>query len=370
MKLEIEGLSKTFTAGRGDSVRAVDDLSLSLDEGQFLVVLGPSGSGKTTLLRCIAGLERPDSGEIRIDGRIVYSSRARVWIPPEQRKISMVFQSYALWPHMTVFNNVAYPLRASGVHKPRIRETVMRALETVGCGQFERRYPSQLSGGQQQRVALARAIVGGSRTILFDEPLSSVDSKVREELRGELSELQRRLAFTAIYITHDQTEAVLLADQLAIFAQGQVVQLGPPRDVYANPQTEYAAEFLGAANRYAGKVVERTKAETKVETDIGPLVSVGATWNGGLGEPVAVIIRPEHCQIQASRPSRSGPNLREVVVERTRFLGYCNEYRVRLSDDVTMEVKSLEQPVLAEGTTAWIQVRPEKICLIVMGSPS
>ncbi len=369
MKLAIEALSKTFTAGRGDSVRAVDDLTLEVDEGQFLVVLGPSGSGKTTLLRCIAGLERPDSGEIRIDGRTVYSAHRRVWVPPERRNISMVFQSYALWPHRTVFNNVAYPLRARGFPKGDIPAAVARALETVGCGPLAHRYPSQLSGGQQQRVALARAIVGGSRMILFDEPLSSVDSRVREELRGELGELQRRLRFSAVYITHDQTEAVLLADQLAIFASGRIVQLGPPREVYAHPTTEYAAQFLGAANRYAGTVRSTSGSAVEVDTEIGRLVAY-ADPAATPGRKVAVIIRPEHCLIQAGKPPAPGPNLREVTVDRSRFLGYCNEYRIRFDGGPAMEIKSLEQPALREGDRAYVHIRAEDVCLIPIAEPA
>ena len=210
--VEVRGLSRTFRSHRA-AVVAVDNLSLEVRQGEMLVLLGPSGCGKTTLLRSIAGLETPDSGEIAVNGRLVYSSSKRVLVPPERRGASMVFQSYALWPHMTVGDNVAYALRSQRVEKSEIAGRTASALDTVGCLPFKERFPHQLSGGQQQRVALARAIASHHGVILFDEPLSNVDAKVRERLRIELLELQRRIGFSAVYVTHDQTEAMVIASR-------------------------------------------------------------------------------------------------------------------------------------------------------------
>jgi iron(III) transport system ATP-binding protein len=364
VKLAIRHLRKTFAPSHGAPVHAIDDVSLDVADGELLVVLGPSGSGKTTLLRCIAGLERPDEGEISIDDKLVFSSAKRTWVPPERRGISMVFQGYALWPHMTVFDNVAYPLRSERLARATVQDSVARTLDLVGCGALGARYPSQLSGGQQQRVAVARAIVNASGMVLFDEPLSNVDARVREELRSELSALQRRLRFTAVYITHDQTEAVVMADSVAVFAGGKVLQKAPPRELYDHPATTFVAEFMGAANRLAGVVGTGDGGRTMIQTDAGAFEAAASTTPTRPGDAVVMIFRPEHCRID-NKPSSSA-NSHEGVVERSVFLGTCTEYRVRINH-ATIAVRSMNRPILAEGTTAWIAVEAEDIS--VMGTP-
>jgi iron(III) transport system ATP-binding protein len=243
MSVEVEDLSKAF----GDTV-VLKSIRAEFASGQISVLLGPSGCGKTTTLRCIAGLEQPTSGRIAFSDRVVYQKRPAVWVPVERRRISMVFQSYAIWPHMTVFQNVSLPLRAVGVKRQEINARVAEVLDMVGLREFSDRSATQLSGGQQQRVALARCAVSDSPIILMDEPLSNLDAKLRVAMRGEILELQRRLKRTILFVTHDQEEAMSIADTVYLFREGSIVQQGAPNDLYEYPQTRYAAEFLGRAN--------------------------------------------------------------------------------------------------------------------------
>ncbi|MDE3078339.1 MAG: ABC transporter ATP-binding protein, partial [Chloroflexota bacterium] len=235
-RVAVRNLTKVYHTRRGP-VLALDNVSLEIAAGEILVLLGPSGCGKTTLLRCIAGLERPDSGELYVQGRPVFSSSTHVWLPPERRQLSMVFQSYALWPHMTVFENVAYPLRNVKVPAAEVRERTEAVLGVVGLGAYAPAYPGQLSGGQQQRVALARAIVANEGVVLFDEPLSNLDAKVRERLRVDLLALQRDIGFSALYVTHDQTEATALGDRIAVMSTGRMAQSGTPVEIYDRPSS-------------------------------------------------------------------------------------------------------------------------------------
>src|SRR5690606_21791699 len=253
----ITGLHKRFRRGDGSVVRAIDDVTLSVGRGELVVLLGPSGCGKTTLLRSIAGLEQPDSGEITVSGTTQYSSERGLDVPPERRNISMIFQSYALWPHMTVFDNVAYPLQSRRSRRPakdELRRRVREALTLVGVPELERQYHSQMSGGQQQRVALARALVSNDEVVLFDEPLSNVDAKVREQLRLELLAMQRSLGFSAVCGTHDQAAAMELAHRIAVIDTGRVAQIGTPQEIYLRPATRYVANFIGASNEVVGRV--------------------------------------------------------------------------------------------------------------------
>jgi iron(III) transport system ATP-binding protein len=246
--LKLEGLVKTFRSG-SDTVRAVDDVSLEVDRGELLVLLGPSGCGKTTLLRCIAGLESADVGRISFDEDVVFEGVRRIDRPPNKRNIGMVFQSYALWPHKTVRKNIAYPLTVRGMKQELNDGWVEAVAELVDCGHLLDRYPGQLSGGQQQRIALARGLVARPDVLLFDEPLSNLDALLRSQVRNELHELHERLEFTGVYVTHDQSEALALGDRLAIMRTGSVEQIGTPHEVYENPVSEYAAHFVGFANR-------------------------------------------------------------------------------------------------------------------------
>src|SRR4051812_46035257 len=245
--LQVAGLIKNF--GGRNAVNVIDGLDLHVEEGEFLILLGPSGCGKTTTLRCIAGLESPSSGSISFGGRTVFDAPAKVNLAPNKRDVGMVFQSYALWPHMTVRKNIAYPLRARHERRGLQDGWVDDIAVAVDCGELLSRYPSQLSGGQQQRVALARGLVARPAVILFDEPLSNLDARLREQVRNELAELHHRLGFTAVYVTHDQSEALALGDRLAIMRNGRIEQQGTPREVFAAPSSEYVAGFIGMGNR-------------------------------------------------------------------------------------------------------------------------
>jgi len=240
----ISGLSKSY----GSNV-IVDDLDLEIDEGEFLVLLGPSGCGKTTTLRCLAGLETPEAGRIEFKGRAVYDSAARLNVPAHKRSIGMVFQSYALWPNMTVRRNIAYPLKVRKMKDAIAAGRVEETAEMVHCGHLLDRYPSQLSGGQQQRIALARGLSARPDLVLFDEPLSNLDARLRDQVRTEIHRLHESLGFGAVFVTHDQSEAFALGDKLAIMRAGTIEQLGTPDEVYNNPATDYVADFIGMSNR-------------------------------------------------------------------------------------------------------------------------
>ena len=245
--VSIQGLSKHF--GGKTPTTAIDDLNLEIELGEFLVLLGPSGCGKTTTLRCIAGLETADAGTITFSERTVFDVGRHINVPPNKRNIGMVFQSYALWPHMTVRKNVGYPLRAKKVKGKQANEWIEEVARLVDTSDLLDRYPAQLSGGQQQRVALSRGLVARPELVLFDEPLSNLDARLRELVRTEIFELHQRLKFTAVYVTHDQSEALALGDRLVIMRSGAIEQLGRPDEIFEEPATEYVAEFIGMSNR-------------------------------------------------------------------------------------------------------------------------
>lgn len=245
---QISGLQKSFKQG-DRIVHAVQDLDLQIRAGEYVVVLGPSGCGKSTLLRCLAGLETPDAGRISLSGRVVYDSERGVDAKPNRRRVGMVFQNYALWPHLSVERNVAYPLRMQKVAKSERRDRVQDVLKALECDQLSAMLPAQLSGGQQQRVALARALIAQPDILLLDEPLSNLDALLRITLRSELLRLHREFGFTALHITHDQAEALEMGDRVILMREGQIEQMGRPEDVYAKPVSPYAATFLGVRNR-------------------------------------------------------------------------------------------------------------------------
>ena len=352
-RISVRGLTKTYHTRRGE-VAALRGVSMDVAEGEIMVLLGPSGCGKTTLLRCVAGLEHPDSGEIIVNDRTAYSSADRISLPPERRDLSMVFQSYALWPHMTVFENVAYPLRTTKVAKDEIRERVHAVLATVGLDKYHASYPGQLSGGQQQRVALARALVTNQGVILFDEPLSNLDAKVRERLRDELLGLQRDIGFTALYVTHDQTEATGLGDRIAVMEVGSVAQLGSPTDIYYTPTSRYVADFVGSANELTGSVKELAGGHVRVETAIGPLLGT-STAELTVGQPVRVLFRPEHCRVAAAGPE--GHNQLQCRVERSMFLGSHVEYLLSAGSE-RLVLKTMEREILAPGSDVGVCLDP------------
>jgi iron(III) transport system ATP-binding protein len=295
-EVRITGVSKMF----GSTV-AVDDITFTIPDGAFASFLGPSGCGKTTTLRMVAGLEHPSAGEISIGGGVV--SGDDVFVLPEDRQIGMVFQSYAVWPHLTVFDNVAFPLKVRRRPKALIREQTEKALATVRLDGLAERYPAQLSGGQQQRIALARAIVFEPRLLLLDEPLSNLDAKLREQMRTEMRELQQRLEITTLYVTHDQQEALALSDVVMVMDQGRIVQIGPPKEIYQRPANRFVADFVGWANFLDGAVVDANTVSV-LGVDMK-----GATIPSGLarGASVHVSVRPDdvkllaHGQVAASR---------------------------------------------------------------------
>jgi iron(III) transport system ATP-binding protein len=344
--ITIRSLTKTF-GKRGSGEQALRAVDLDVRTGEFLVLLGPSGCGKTTLLRSIAGLERPDEGSIWIDGQVAFDSAARVDVDAGRRPVTMIFQSYALWPHMSAAKNVAFPLRCAGVSRSEIASRVDEILTKVGIGQLAARYPGEMSGGQQQRLALARALVVGQRVVLFDEPLSNVDAQVREKLRLELIRMQRTLGFTAIYVTHDQSEAMELADRIAVMSQGRVAQLDEPRELYKNPRDINVARFLGQSNELP-LVVEEYDPQTDRIVGRGPVGRVAAVWQPGaetapprVGEELVAFGRPADFVVAEPRDASGGAeaagdqlhdNRWRGKVEATRFLGSHTEYVVQIGE--------------------------------------
>ncbi len=324
--LQVQNLFKSFAAGKAEvrkRVLAVEDLSIDVEEGQLFTLLGPSGCGKTTTLRCIAGLEMPDRGEISVGGRVLFSSERRVRVPPNERALGMVFQSYAIWPHMNVYKNVAFPLevlpRKQRPAKKEIRSRVERVLAVVALDQLASRQATALSGGQQQRLALARALVLEPSLLLLDEPLSNLDAKLREEMRFELKRLQRELGITGVYVTHDQVEALAMSNRVAVMRDGKIEQVGHPREIYERPQSKFVADFIGTSNFIDGVVEAREGGRYRVKTEDGVL-SVPSDADFAVGSAVVVAARPEHLELSPGS-NGAGPNYWNGRVEARAFLG-------------------------------------------------
>ncbi|MDO8691228.1 MAG: ABC transporter ATP-binding protein, partial [Dehalococcoidia bacterium] len=315
--VKVDRLRKKFVGQHG-AIKAVDGISFEVPEGGFFTLLGPSGCGKSTTLRCVAGLEKPEDGEIMVGGQAMYSKSRNITVPPHKRGMGMVFQSYAIWPHMTVFENVAYPLRVAKKHSGKeIKEKVEKALDMVKLNGLESRPAPYLSGGQQQRLALARALVREPKVLLLDEPLSNLDAKLREHMRLELRDLQRRIGVTTIYVTHDQMEALALSNVIAVMQDGNIVQTGAPREMYENPNCKFVADFFGSTNFLEGKLSTRTGDYATVETQHGVIHC--AVPNGSIGENVLVSVRPEN--IEVSRTADGPNNVFPAKVEQAAFLG-------------------------------------------------
>lgn len=324
--VELQGITKLF----GRDTRAVDHVDLQVEEGEFVSLLGPSGCGKTTTLRIIAGLEEPTSGRVILQGRDVTD------LPPYRRNIGMVFQNYALFPHKTVEENVAFGLRMRGLPRSEIGRRVNEALRMVGIPNLADRYPRQLSGGQQQRVALARAIVVEPAVLLLDEPLSALDKKLREQMRGELKRLQAQLGITTIFVTHDQEEALTLSDRIAIMDKGRIIQQGPPIELYRSPASAFVAYFLGTSNLLEGVVRTIHNGMLAIETDRGLMVLVSA-GNGDhsripvhVGATVTVVIRPEDVFLGDAAVCSPTVNTHPGEVRDVFFLGPMVRYNVLL----------------------------------------
>ena len=364
-RIQITNVTKRYRRAGGATITPVDNISLTVAENELVVLLGPSGCGKTTLLRCVAGLETPDEGEIVIDGRVVFSSAKGIFVPPDQRRLSMIFQSYALWPHMTVAQNVGYPLEGQKLPTAEIARRVSQALELVGVGGLEAQFPGRISGGQQQRVALARALVSNSSVVLFDEPLSNVDAQVRNQLRFELKRMQRQIGFSGLYVTHDQAEAMELGHRVAVLQSGRIAALDTPRRVYEEPTNHYVANFVGVSNFLDGHVRSAAEGRTVVETRFGLFETGALEQSFAPGSAVQLVLRPEKISLDAAAPSGEARNTVPVRVEAQLFSGAYTEYVVSAGEQV-FRVWSHDDTLrsFAEGDSAWLSIKPAALRLI------
>lgn len=357
-------MSKQFLT-RDGSVAAISDVAFSVPQGTFFTLLGPSGCGKTTTMRCIAGLERPDSGMIRFAGKTMYDREAATFVPTAKRPIGMVFQSYAIWPHMTVFENVAYPLRVQRIGKALLTTRVNEVLELVGLpGEAQRRAP-QLSGGQQQRVALARALVAQPDLLILDEPLSNLDAALRVQMRAELKKLQAELKLTTLYVTHDQQEALAMSDEIAVMRGGRIVQAGSPKEIYDRPATRFVAEFVGATNLVSGKTNKSVVAGSNlIETDLGPVAAMATESRADSAGDVLLSIRPESIALGDEVPDRPIGRISEVA-----FLGDAVDYVVQVGTQRLRVRRSSIEADRAVGSAVSVTVS-ERGCAVLADDPS
>jgi iron(III) transport system ATP-binding protein len=341
--ISISGVRKEFQTGE-QPVAALRGIDLEVGKGEFFVLLGPSGSGKTTLLRSVAGLEKPDAGEIVLDGKTVFSSAKRISAPPEERRIGMVFQSYAIWPHLTVAENISLVLTHGRyrLSQPEAAERVRHSLALVQLENFENRPARLLSGGQQQRVALARALAVNPALLLMDEPLSNLDARLREEVRANIKKLASQLGITVLYVTHDQVEAMVLADRVAVMSHGQILQIGSPFELYRAPASTMVAEFFGSMNWLRGKML----GGARVETEIGTLSLDGSRSFSGA---VVVGVRPE--DVKLARSFNEGENRIEGKVVSSTFLGDQVVAEVKINDKILIAKATAEDEKLAGDVT-------------------
>jgi len=343
--ISIRKLRKTFQTQQG-VVNALKDIDLEVSEGDFCVLLGPSGCGKTTTLRCVAGLERPDGGEIEISGRMVNSPSSRIFVPAEKREIGMVFQSYAIWPHMNVFQNVAFPLTQGRkrVAKTQVADRVRTALKRVQLDGLEDRPATDLSGGQQQRVAMARAMVTDSKVLLMDEPLSNLDARLREQMRVELKKITKSIGVTTLYVTHDQAEALSLGDKVCVMNHGEILQIAAPTEVYARPANLFVAQFVGEMNFVKGKVA----GAGHVDSALG-LIAAPVPNGVNTGAEVTLAIRPEH--VEVSPTANHGAATTTGRVASRSYLGDAALLEVEING-VTLLVKLAGDTALNIGQNA------------------
>ncbi|MEW2548114.1 ABC transporter ATP-binding protein [Streptomyces sp. NPDC047002] len=349
--IEIRGLIKRFD-GKAVTRNAVDGIDLTVPEGELVTLLGPSGCGKTTTLRLIAGLERPDAGEIRIGGKAVYSSQDNVYVSVHQRPIGVVFQSYAVWPHMTAVQNVMFPLR-SGQKKlpvPEARRKAMEALDLVGLADLADRPAPALSGGQQQRISLARALTREPEVLLLDEPLSNLDKGLRDRVRDEIRAVQQRLGITTVFVTHDQDEALAVSDEVILMEFGRIVERGPAQQIYARPRSEFTARFMGISNSIPGTVTACDDDLVDITLPHGSLRCVAA---GDLaeGSQVNVFIRPE--SLSLSRKDATGKGWKGTV-EFSIYHGDCWDYHVRVGDTLLRSRIYKEKVGLSHGDPVFV----------------
>ena len=356
--IEVEGLEIFY-----GNVPAVRGVSFDVMPGEQLTLLGPSGCGKTTTLRAVAGLEQPAAGEIRIGGTPVYSSTRKINVPAEKRGLSMVFQSYAIWPHMTVFENVAYGLRVRRTGATEITEKVHRALDMVQMRDFADRRASQLSGGQQQRVALARAFVFQPSVLLFDEPLSNLDAKLRADMRIELRDLQHRLGITSLYVTHDLEEALAMSDRIVVMRDGLVEQTGTPDEIYSLPRSAFVADFIGSANLIHGRNRPDLAAGNLIalETADGQVI-YGMAYGRPAGAELTFSVRTVHLQISLQRPA-GDKNVWPVCVEKTVFQGDFSQLHVAWGAQ-RLVARCAAMESIAPGSDVFMSVEPRRVVLL------
>ena len=359
--LKVQGLFTEYPNEKGEIVKAAQDVTFEVPTGEFFTLLGPSGCGKTTTLRSIAGLEKPRVGEISIDKRVVYSSSQNVFIPPNRRGFGMVFQSYAIWPHMDVFENTAFPLQVGDrrFSRQEVRDKVMRVLKAVQLDHLADREATKLSGGQQQRLALARALVMEPLLLLLDEPLSNLDAKLRELMRFELKRLQRELGITTVYVTHDQSEALALSHHIAVMSEGRIQQIGTPREIYERPISPFVADFVGSTNFLDGSILGPDEAPNhyRVRTELGELCALG-TEPLKAEDKVLLSVRPEDVDLLETRPEER-MNVWEGRVDQKVFLGECVDFQVKLGERVLLSRRhpSLRTPI---GNTIFVKLNPDK----------
>jgi len=348
--VELRNLTKRY----GDNA-VVDRVSLNIEHGKLVCLLGPSGCGKTTTLRLIAGFVEPTEGEILVGDRVVSSPSSTV--PPERRNMSMIFQSYALWPHMTVRENIAYGLKLRKMSRDVIAKKLDAILATTKLAELADRYPGELSGGQQQRVALARALIVEPETLLLDEPLSNLDANLREEMRFEVRRLHDTYRYTTVYVTHDQSEAMTTADLICVMNAGKIEQSGTPEEIYDRPRSEFVARFIGASNVVKGKSIDDHRID---------FAGIALRCNGGKltpGQNSAVSIRPHDIRLSAAQSQ--GENVVPATVVRQVFLGGSRDYMVEVKDGTQLRIVTSAQDNLPTGGTVWLQMPPERCHALV-----
>tara|TARA_B100000029_G_scaffold302939_1_gene295753 strand:+ start:3885 stop:4985 length:1101 start_codon:yes stop_codon:yes gene_type:complete len=356
--VQIQSLVKRF--GKEVAVAGID---LNIEKGEFVTLLGPSGCGKTTTLRCIAGLEHPDEGEISISGELITSVEKDIFLNPEDRNLGMVFQSYAVWPHMTVFDNVAFGLKIRRASRNEIKEKTNKALELVGLSNVADRYTTKLSGGQRQRVALARAIVYRPEVILFDEPLSNLDAKLREQMRIELVRLQQEVGITSIYVTHDQTEALVMSDRVVVMDKGIIQQIDNPEKIYAKPNNSFVANFIGVANLIEGEFLSDSGEWADAKFPLGEgkkSINLSAVCNDSVhkGQKVILSIRPEDITLYLETPPDGTTNVLVGEIIETVYQGNLLDCQVRVGDhEIAVQMNHFEQ--LLTSQKVFIGFSPE-----------
>ena len=356
--IEIQNLFKRFK-----SVVAVNHIQLEVNKGEMLTLLGPSGCGKTTTLRCVAGLEKPEEGDVIIDGKPMLSEG---FVQPSKRGIGMVFQNYAVWPHMKVLNNIVYGLKLQRIPRQSIQERAQQVLELVGLNGLEERYPAQLSGGQQQRVALARALVRNPKVLLLDEPLSNLDAKLREKMRFEIKSLVRRMGITSVYVTHDQAEAMVISDRIAIMDSGNVVQIGTAQEIYEKPANRFVADFIGTMNFMPGEVVQvlQDTDAVYVRTEFSEkmLCKTDSITETTPGKKVYASIRPEDVEV-FTQPPQASENLFKGTIVNKAYLGNFLYLFVNV-DGTMIRVQLPHHMPQKEGQELYLFLNPQK-CIVL-----